>query len=299
MNASVKLLESVVPATVGLHVQVRPDHRSTQILGSERSATGTVIDQSGIILTVNYAVLGAQSITVTVLGGEELPGRVLATDLVSGLAVIQVEASGLPSLPLVTSASAHIGQEIFIIAVASGGERRLSNGGITSLLPFDAYWEYSIERAIFSSAANPGLGGGPMIDCLGRVIGVTALDLSEIGRFTLGVPADEFLTYQSELLQHGKRISHGRRAWLGLYCYTLREHVVVAGFMPASPAERAGLKAGDVVLAIDGQPVGERRQLYQQLWVRRPGDVIELRLFRDNQVHRLTVPAGDAEEFFA
>ena len=299
MNASVKLLESVIPATVSLHVQVRPHHPSAQILGSDRQGTGTIIDSSGLILTVNYILLGAQSMTVTLAGGEPLAGRVVAHDLVSGLAVVRVEAEGLPTLPLSTSESVAVGQEIFIIAAVAEVARRVSTGGVTAMGRFDAYWEYSLEQAIISSAPNPGLGGGPMIDRLGRVIGVTALDFNEIGRFTLAVSLDEFLAHKGELLRYGKRVNAARRAWIGLYCYTFREHVVIAGVLPGSPGERAGLKSGDVVLAVDGQAVCDRRQLYTHLWSRCSGDPVEFRLFRDNEVTRLVVPAGDAEEFFA
>lgn len=299
MNASVKLLESVVPATVALRVQVRPQHPTAQILGGDRQGTGTVIDSSGLILTVNYIVLGAQSMTVTLAGGEKLAGHVVAHDLVSGVAVVSVEAKGLPVLPLSTSESVVVGQEVFIVAAVAGDDRRVSTGGVTSVGPFDAYWEYSIERAIISSAPNPGFGGGPMLDRLGRVIGVTALDFNEIGRFTMAVSVDEFLAHKDELLHHGKRVSAARRAWIGLYCYTFREHVVIAGVLPGSPGERAGLKSGDVVLAVDGQAVCDRRQLYAHLWNRRSGDPVEFRLFRANEVTQLVVPAGDAEEFFS
>lgn len=299
MNASVKLLESVVPATVALNVEVREHHPSAKILGKQRHGTGTVIDGDGLILTVNYIVLGARTISAVLADGTSHPARLIARDLQSGLAVLAIEASSLPALPLASSKQLRLGQEMFIVAAADSPPRRASEGCITSLQPFDAYWEFAVEPAIVSSAVNPGLGGGPMIDCAGRVIGITALDLNEVGRFTLAIPPDEFLLHRDDLLQHGCRTDAPRRAWIGFYCYTFREHVVIAGVMPDSPGARAGLVAGDVVLALDGNEIGDRRQLYQQLWRKCSGDRIELRLFRDNEVLHLVIAAGDAEEFFA
>ena len=156
-------------------------------------------------------------------------------------------------MSLCPSTELRVGQDIFIVAAAGENKRRANNGVITSIAPFDAYWEYSLDRAITTTAMNPGLGGAPLLDSRGRVAGIASLDLNEIGRFTLAIPVDDFLAHRDELLQHGRRVSRPARAWVGLYCYTFRDHVVIAGVLPGTPAEQAGLKAGDVVLTVDGQ----------------------------------------------
>ncbi len=299
MNASVRLIEMVVPATVAVSVEVPETHPSAQILGTERLGTGVVIDAAGLILTVNYVVIGASAIEVTLLDETRLDGRVVAQDFASGLAVIEIAAPGLSALRLCPSSELGVGQDVFIVAAVGENKRRANNGVVTSIAPFDAYWEYSLDRAITTTAMNPGLGGAPILDSRGRVGGVASLDLNEIGRFTLAIPVDDFLTHRGELLQHGRRVSRPARAWVGLYCYTFRDHVVIAGVLPGTPAEQSGLKAGDVVLAIDGQTIATRRELYTALWTHRPGEVLEFRVFRNNEVKRLPVPSRDAEEFFA
>jgi S1-C subfamily serine protease len=299
MNASVRLIELVVPATVAVKVEVPEAHPSAQILGTERLGTGVIVDSAGLILTVNYVVMGASSVEVTLVDDTSVDGRVVAQDFASGLAVIEVDARALSALSLCPSDQLRVGQEVFIIAAAGENKRRANNGAITSIAPFDAYWEYSLDRAITTTAMNPGLGGAPLLDTLGRVGGIISLDLNEVGRFTLAIPVDDFLTHRDELLRHGRRVSRPPRAWIGLYCYTFREHVVIAGVLPGTPAEHAGLKGGDVVLAVDGQPVSTRHELYARLWAHRPGDLIEFRIFRDDAVKQLAVPSRDAEEFFA
>jgi S1-C subfamily serine protease len=300
MNASVRLLELAVPATAAVKVEVPETHPSAQILGTERLGTGVVVDAAaGLLLTVNYVVMGASSIEITLFDDTSLEGRVVAQDFASGLAVVAVAAQGLSALSLCPSTELRVGQDIFIVAAAGENKRRANDGAITSIAPFDAYWEYSLDRAITTTAMNPGLGGAPIFDSRGRIAGIVSLDLNEIGRFTLAIPVDDFLTHRDELLQHGRRVSRPARAWIGLYCYTFRDHVVIAGVLPATPGEQAGLKAGDVVLAVNGERITNRHELYTSLWTHRPGDVIEFRVFRNNEVKRVAVSSCDAEEFFA
>jgi S1-C subfamily serine protease len=299
MNASVKLIELVLPATVALRAEVPEAHPSAQILGTERLGTGVVIDAAGLILTVNYVVLGARSVEVTLLDDTTVEGKVAAQDFATGVAVVDIGRAALSALQLRPSSELRVGQEVFIVAAVGDNKRRANDGAITSLGAFDAYWEYCLDKAITTTAMNPGLGGAPLLDMLGRVAGIVSLDLSEVGRFTLAIPVDHYLDHRDELLRHGRRVSRPARAWIGFYCYTFREHVVIAGVLPGAPGDQAGLKAGDVVLAVDGQRIGGRHELYTYLWVHPPGETITFRVFRNNEVKQVGVPSGNAEEFFA
>ena len=298
MNATVKLIELVVPATVALKAEVPETHPSAQILGTERLGTGVVVDPAGLVLTVNYVVLGAQAIEVTLLDNATVGAAIVAQDFASGLAVLDIGAKALSALRSCSSRELSIGQEVFIVAAAGDNQRRANNGGISSLGPFDAYWEYSLDRGITTTAMNPGFGGAPLLDLRGRVAGIVSLDLNEIGRFTLAVPMDHYLEHREELLRYGRRVTRPSRAWIGFYCYTFRDHVVIAGVLPGAPGQQAGLKAGDVVLAVNGKRIADRHALYVYLWTHRPGELINFRIFRDNQVTQIAVPSGNAEEFF-
>jgi S1-C subfamily serine protease len=299
MNASVKLLDLVLPATVALHAQIAEDHPAAQILGTERQGSGVIIDPAGLILTVNYVVLGAHEIDVSFLDDSVSRGRVVAQDFASGLAIVEVPRTQLAFLPPQPSADLQLGQDVFIVAASGDNGRRMHNGVISALEPFDAYWEYSLDRAISTTAMNPGVGGGALLDLLGRVVGIVSLDLNEIGRFTLAIPVDEYLTHGSELLRHGHRVTRPPRAWIGFYCSTLQDHVVIYGVLPGGPGEQAGLKAGDVVLTVDDKHIADRRDLYAQLWTHRPGDTITMRVFRNSEVRAVAIESGDVEAFFA
>ena len=298
MNASVSLIGRVLPATVHVRSEVPSEHPSARLLGTERMGSGTIIDASGLILTVNYVVLGASEVRVTLLDGREYLAEVVRHDFGSGLGLLRIAEGRLPSLPLRRSSELRLGDEVFLVASVGEGEARISNGGVSHLGPFDANWEYVLERAIMTTAMNPGLGGGPLLDLQGRVVGVVSLNLNEIGRFSLAIPAEYYLDARAEFLAGGSR-GMGTRAWLGVFCYAMNHHVVIAGVLPGGPGDTAGLKAGDVVLAVDGREVPDRASLYRSLWRRRPGEPVTLKVFRGNEARTVTVASGDVVEFFA
>jgi S1-C subfamily serine protease len=299
MNASVRLLRSVVPTSVTIRATVADSHPSASILGTERMGSGTLVDDGSILLTVNYVVLGAKQVEVTPFEGKALTGEVVAQDFHTGIAAVSVPRLALGVAKGVPSTELQIGQEIFILSSAGDSQRRVSDGAIVSLEAFDAFWEYRLERGILCTAMNPGLGGGGVFTLSGRLAGVVSLDFNEVGRFTLAVPADCFFDHRDELLAHGRRVSRPARAWVGFYCYVLREHVVIAGVVPSGPAERAGLKAGDVILAMNGIPISERGKLYESLWKHQPQDLVTFQVFRDNSTRDIVVESADAELFFA
>lgn len=299
MNASVKLIEQVVPATVSIQASVPQQHHSAMLLGTERMGSGAIIDPTGYILTVNYIVIGATSIQVLLLDNTQHEAEIAAQDFTTGIAVLKISGGSFPPAPLSSSVDLTPGDEVFMVA-SSGedGGRRVSGGAITSAAPFDAYWEYATDRALICTAMNPGPGGGPMFDMRGRMVGVTSLNLNEVGRFSLAIPVEHFLQHKDELIRYRRRVSQPSRAWIGMYSYTLRDHLVIAGLLPGGPGDAAGLKSGDVVLAVDNLDVSDRRKFYEQLWAKRAGDTLLFRIFRNNGIRDVAVISGSVERFF-
>lgn len=300
MNASVPLLEKVARATVSIHCQVPPSHPSVAIgLGTDRRGTGTIVSDDGLIVTVNYLIMGAQSVMVTLVNGDELPARVVARDFTTSLGVLQIDGRGHPHIEPVSSEGCELGQEIFIVS-SLGGERRCADTGlITYLGPFDAAWEFMLERCVCvtASALNIGLSGGPICNSKGQLIAVCYLNFADLVRPILGIPGECFLSGRDELLRHGHRVSTPPRLWLGVLSYTLREHVVIAGVMPGSPGEKAGLRQGDLVLSADGLDIHERKALYEAINRHRPGESVQLRIMRNNQVKNLEIAAIIVDDF--
>jgi S1-C subfamily serine protease len=238
-------------------------------------------------------------VIVTLGGGEQLEGRIVGQDYTTGLGLLKIDGGPYPHLEVVSSASAKLGQEAFIVA-SLGGEKRCADCGVVTYLgPFDAVWEFFLERCICmtASALNIGLNGGPICNSNAQVFGVAYLNFAEIGRPILGIPGELFIAGRDELVRHGHRTSVPPRMWLGLLSYTLQDHVIIAGVMPGSPSEKAGLKQGDLVLTVDGADIRERRALYDAVNSHRPGEVVNLKILRNNQVQQFAVPAIRVEDY--
>lgn len=280
-----------------LRSEVPSGHPSAAILGTERMGAGTVLRPSGLVLTAHYLVIGAQTIEVTPPEGDSLPGRVVGVDHATGLAAVDVGSARLPGLEVRQTSEDVVGEEAFLVATHEEG-RRVSSGVVTSYAPFEAFWEYMVDRALTCSAASPGLGGGPLVDRLGRMLGVVSLSLAEVGKFTLAVPAcsaDEMLR---QIEKTGGYTNPNPNAWLGITCYPVGANVVVAAVLPDTPAESSGLSSGDIVVRVGGEDVEDRRSLYSAIWKSAPGEQVRLTVRRGDELLELEIEASSIEAYF-
>jgi serine protease Do len=298
VDASVAFVKSLLPSVVNIHATVPRAHPSTRILGDERMGSGLIVDGGGLVLTVNYVVMGASTVEVAPLKGRRMRAEVVAQDYEVGLALLRVKRQGLPAASL--GATPPLERGAPVVAVASSGvqEVRVSGGTVTYLGEFEEYWEYLLDHGIVSTAPNPGFGGGGLFSMTGRALGVLYLNLNEVARNSLAIPIDFYRDHAEELLRHGRVVSRPRRAWLGVFAHALEEGVVIAGLVPGGPGDKGGLREGDLVVSIDAQEVSTRRELYMKLWSHEPGERLTVEIMRDNAVKRLEIAGGDRAEFF-
>jgi S1-C subfamily serine protease len=293
LNGHLGLIHSILPATADVHVTVPEDHPSTQNLGSERAGSGTIVDPEGYILTVHYVTVGASSITVTLADGEQYPGELAAQDQEIGLALVKIPGRDFPFLKLAAADSVSLGQAAIIVASSGQTGRRASGGYVSSMESYDGHWEYMLEKTIRLTAFNPGFGGGTLANFKGELIGVVSLNLNEIGKFSLAIPIDYYLRYEQELKTHGQVRSRPRRPWLGFYPQLFGGHLVIGGVVSGGPADKSGLKEGDIILSVEKKQIRSRPELYQEIWKKRPGERIAFRILRDEQSLDLEVIGGD------
>ena len=289
MNGHLALIHAILPTTVDIHVSIPEEHPSTKNLGSERTGSGTIVDPEGYILTVNYVVTGASSITVTLAEGEQYPGEVVTQDLDSGLALLKIPARGLPFLKPATQPAA-LGEAALIVASSGNNERKVSGGYVTSLEAYDGHWEYMLDQTVRVSAVNPGFGGGTLANFRAEMLGVVSLNLPDVGKFSLAIPISYYVDQEQGFKQ---RSLVSQRPWLGFYPQLLAGHVVVGRVTEGSPADRHGLKEGDIILDVERTEIRSRRQLYQELWKKRPGERISLRVLRNETSIELNLIGAD------
>jgi serine protease Do len=300
VNGAIPVLEKVGLATVSLHSQIPQSHPSVAMgLGPDRRGTGTLVSADGLIVTVNYIIIGAESVMVTFTDGHQAAARIIARDFTTSLGLLQVEGNNHSYLEVVSSENAVLGQDILVLSSLGAEKRCADTGIITYLGPFDAPWEFVLDRCVCvtASALNIGLSGGPILNSKGQILAFSYLNFPDLVRPILGIPGECFISGRDELVRHGHRVSTPPKLWLGVLSYTLREHVVITGVMPGSPGEKAGLQQGDLVLSADGHEIHERRALYDAINSHQPGERVQLRILRKNQVYNLEIATVVVDDY--
>jgi len=295
MDASVAVPRSAIASIVFLETRIPESHPSAAILGQERLGAGVAVAPDRV-LTAHYLVMGAESVEVAGIDGKPRAVQRVTLDHETGLALIVLD--GPPLMPAIVGPSHAVspGLPVFLLTCTGERERKGATGHVSAVGPFEAFWEYMLDRAIMTTAINPGLAGAPLFDPDGRVIGVVSLGLASVGRYSLAIPMDLYLR-EREWLEGGDS-PRTPRAWIGFYPQGYDGGVVLSGVIPGGPADKAGLERGDLILSVEGQPVASLRELYRAVWRKQPGEAIGFQTLRDSSIRVVDVIAGDRYEFF-
>ena len=286
-------------SVVGVQVMAAAGARSAETLGRERSGSGVVIGPDGLVLTIGYLLLEADTVQITTQDNKTLPARTVAYDLATGFGLLRplLPLRGVAPVPLGSQADAATGEALM---VATGGE----DGDVTmtqlvSKRPFSGYWEYHIESALFTSPPVGNHSGAPLFNQRGELLGIGSLFVMDAmggNRRLPGnmfVPVDLLKPILAELQQTGSS-KPSRRPWLGLTSSEQGGRVQVVRVNKDSPAQAAGLQPGDVVLAVDGAKVATLEAFYKQLWQHaNPDDEIQLTVLQGADIRTLTLKAVD------
>jgi len=294
--------DDLAGAIVKLGIRVPPTARTADTLGTEREGTGVLIDDAGHILTIGYLLLEAQSILVVAADGRVLPATVTGLDHATGFGLLRA-AQSLDHPPLALGDSSSVREMNTVTVAAHAGAGGWSSACVVRRRPFTGWWEYALDNAIFTAPARDNHSGSALLDDQGQLIGIGSLwvgDASDAGAAFPGnmfVPTNLLTPILADLKTAGRRRG-AVRPWLGIYSEEVRQHVVVTQVLRDSPAERGGIKRGDVILALGGQAIGNQAEFYHALWASgSAGNEITLQIWRAKAVREINVRSIDRMEY--
>ena len=254
-------LERSLRAVVNLKTYVPPDAFTAGTLGTERAGSGVVIRESGLVATIGYLITEAETIWITSADGRAIPGHALAYDQESGFGLVQALGQlELPALEMGDSDRLKIGDQV--VFAAGGGRHHSVETRVVGRQEFAGYWEYVLDDAIFTAPAHPFWGGGGLIGSDGKLMGIGSLILQQgdgKGRrldMNMVVPIGLLTPIMKDLLSYG-RVNRPARPWLGMYATESDDSLVVGGLADNGPAEQAGVRAGDRILAVGGDEISD------------------------------------------
>jgi S1-C subfamily serine protease len=268
-------LDRALSSVVGLHSLIPADAFTAETLGTERAGNGVVID-NGLVLTIGYLITEAEAVWLHLSDGRVVEGHALGFDSVTGFGLVQALGQlDLDPLPIGASAAANIGDRV--VVGGAGGRTRSVASQIAARQEFAGYWEYLLDEAIFTHPAHPNWGGTALIAASGELIGIGSLQLEreregKAEHVNMIVPIDLLKPVLDDLRKYG-RVNKPARPWLGMYSTEIDNRVVVIGISGNGPAARAELKAGDVILAVNGEKITSQGAFYRKLWALGPAGV--------------------------
>jgi serine protease Do len=294
--------EETLSAVVGLHATIQSNARSAETLGAQRRGTGVLI-RDDYVLTIGYLVIEAESIQLTGADGRTVPATVAAYDHASGFALLHV-VGGLNGRPLPLGDSAALAERDPGMVVTAPAREAPTLVYVVSRRPFTGSWEYLLDSAIFTYPPVVDWSGAPLIGSKGELLGIGSLivpDAEGRGSQSPGnmfVPVDLLKPILGELIANGRRAGPVR-PWLGVNADELRGRLFVARVSPGGPAERAGLRPGDLVLAVGGEQVTTLAEFYRKVWARGAAGVdVPLKLLQGTQLRDVSVRSIDRVDYF-
>ena len=293
-------IDTIRSSLVSVRSHVPDDALTAPILGTERMGNGVVIGERGVVLTIGYLVTEAQTVWITDSTSAAVPGYVMGYDQDTGFGLIQaLQPIAAPAIELGVSAECDVGDPVLI--AGHGDADALVSGRIIAKREFAGYWEYVLDEALFTAPAHPNWGGAALVGRDGRLLGVGSLLVQTVSSSgeqagaNMIVPIDLLKPILEDMKSYG-RPNRPARPWLGFLVQDIGDHMVVANVYDGCPADRAGIKVGDLVVEVAGESVDGLADLFRKVWSIGPaGSHIPLTVIQDGDRHEMVLESVDRD----
>jgi len=286
-------------SVVKVRTRALSNARSMRTLGPQREGTGVVIDSDGLVLTIGYLILEAETVELSTADGRSFPASVVGYDNATGFGLLRA-LRPLPVKPVQLGQSSSVADRELVLIVGFDG---VAPAYVVSRRQFVGYWEYLLDEAIYTAPATINWSGAALLSREGKLLGIGSLVVSDaMGSQSpvpgnLFVPIDLFKPLLGDLLATGKS-SARPRPWISVNTQEVQGNVIVTRVSPESPAEDAALRPGDVIVGIGGQPVRGQAEFYNRLWSRGEAGVeIPLEVLREGKVATVSVKSIDRDRY--
>ena len=294
-------LDAALDSVVLLRSEIPEDAFTAPLLGTERIGNGVVIRDDGLIVTIGYLITEAESIWITTHDNRVVQGHPLAYDFATGMGlVLPLGPLNAAHVTLGSAANAAVDDDVLVIG--HGGRGHALKAEIFARREFAGYWEYLLDVALFTSPPHPEWSGAALLDREGRLIGIGSLFVQEaagdeVRKGNMFVPIDVLVPILDDMVKTG-RASSPPRPWLGMYASEDDQRIVVGGVAEGGPAQQAGVRQGDLIVAVGGQRVGSLAEFFRTVWDIGPsGSVIPITLARDGATLPVKVRSADRGDF--
>ena len=295
-------LAKAIRAVIKIKTRALPDARSLTTLGAEREGSAVVVGPDGLVLTIGYLIAEAETIELEDAGGRLISATAVAYDHGSGFGLVRA-LTPLGIAPLELGNSGSLAESDSAIVSAAGGIDAASSVTVVSRRRFAGYWEYMIDDAIFTSPPRFDHSGAALLARDGTLVGIGSLIVPNATASPPRIPGNMFVPTSllkpilEEMVATGSS-RRGKHPWLGITSQELEGRVFISKIQADSPAERAGLHQGDIVLGIGGTSVSRLEDFYTHLWRdRQPGDEVTLSVLQGAELKKITVKSIDRSEY--
>jgi S1-C subfamily serine protease len=287
-------IEDLVSAVVRINAHINPDGRTVQGLGRDREGSGILIDGDGLVLTIGYLMVEAYAAEIVANNGRTVPANVVGYDQESGFGLLRT-ITPLKLKPMPLGKSAEIKEGDPVLVASFGGPGMVAGAYVVAKREFAGSWEYLLDEALFTAPPHPAWSGAALISREGKLVGVGSLIVGDAGGGSdkapenMFVPIDRLSPILGDLIATGRAIGPGR-PWLGINTEEVGGRLFVSRVTPESPAERAGIKRGDVIVGVNGEQPKNLADFYRKVWAQgSAGATVALDVLQQSQVRRIDV----------